>query len=215
MSSLFSAPHEEYATVRSDGSDFGGKVEAVLPEIFKTEEGNALFKKASELNGGNPVQVFVLSEKKYPDAMTTIIRPPYMSKRDRERLFGSDTGDKVAVQIAEADLARLAYLAKDGTRVNYTLQRAVYHEMVHAADPEAVDMKRMKVSGFVEPDGTKVNYHYPTENRAVREADAFMAKYYGEKPRGDYKNASLDGTPEIDIHRQPPPLQDPDLDYGR
>lgn len=87
------------------------------------------------------------------------------------------------------DLNRLQYYSPEsGQYEDFSLQRTMYHELIHFA------RHGDQVRGDRSNQGN-------LEAEAVDETNRFMSKYYGEPARGAYDDLKREGNPGIEIRR--------------
>lgn len=142
-------------------------VEYALNQFSQTPEGRALIQEAASHSPDGKIH---FGQWPYNTATAMMDSPDYAI------MFGPD-------------LSRLQYYSPEsGQYEDFSLQRTMYHELIHFA--RHGDEVR----------GDRSNQQ-DLEAEAVEETNKFMSKYYGEPVRGDYGDLKKEGTPGIQIRR--------------
>jgi hypothetical protein len=241
----------DYVRVESDDAEFKQQIEQFLEQMAQTPEGRKILEEVREGNNGVRVSIIGDTRPRMPAG--------FEGEKEEVEKFARDTGADPAtgrITIAKDELSTLRYKDTNGQWQQVSLGSAIYHELYHMRDPEALAKKGVSLSQLAQlPDaetpqqlaqrmqdaqtaaardvsgnpnmtfeeakkyitdlGQTGDEKYsdvmnrimgyqqsssPAERKAVEATNAFMQKYYGESPRGNYQDTDKQGTPELETY---------------
>lgn len=159
---------DKYIDLQIQDEEFATQIRQALEQIISTPEGLEAIKQAYERWG---------TKIKFTDY------DEYLPNKNLAKTGASIT--EANINIIRTDLLSLAYSnAETGNAEPYSIQRSLFHEIIHAGDPlYSVDEMEEAWAKRTDVNSTYINWRAALEDKAISATNAFMEKYYGEAHR--------------------------------